>query len=180
MCTDRLKILEFEYLIYLLLSWYKELHPNENPILSFSRLKSLKLLFLVSAVNASEGNEGLLGIFDKFYAMQHGPVESDIYKAMTLDETIFFSYKNRITDYKGKDARIFDNIEFKTSKIIKESVDALKKINPKIVEYKPFDLVNITHKWNSWQVAFEMAQIFGKGSESMSIESIKKDTKYFF
>ena len=67
--TDlKLKILYFEYIIHLLLQWHKEIYSNVNPIASFTRLKSLKLLFLVSSVNATQDNNGLLDIFDKFYA----------------------------------------------------------------------------------------------------------------
>lgn len=73
------KIFCFEYMLFQLMEWYRDLRPSQNPLNSFTRLKSLKLLFFVATVEASESNEGLLSIFDNFYAMGNGPVESDVY-----------------------------------------------------------------------------------------------------
>ncbi|MBQ4419395.1 MAG: hypothetical protein II870_07130, partial [Synergistaceae bacterium] len=36
----------------------------------------------------------LLDIFDNFYAMQNGPVESDIYNAITSDQLTYYSFIN--------------------------------------------------------------------------------------
>lgn len=79
-----LKKQAFEYLLNGLLQWFSngELYKNSN---SFSRVKVLKLLFFVAVIKDADGND-LLDIFDKFYAMPHGPVESDIYNYMSRDE----------------------------------------------------------------------------------------------
>ncbi|MDC7142398.1 type II toxin-antitoxin system antitoxin SocA domain-containing protein [Bacteroides finegoldii] len=178
--TDlKLKILYFEYIIHLLLQWHKEIYSNVNPIASFTRLKSLKLLFLVSSVNATQDNNGLLDIFDKFYAMQHGPVESDVYNAMVTSQTHIFDFKERITALKSLDTNAFSQIPEEIKNKIEEAILSLKKRNKFIVTYKSFELVEITHKWESWQIALGIAQILGKGSELMSTESIKNDFKYF-
>ena len=177
--NENYKILCFEYIIYSLIKWHKELHPQQGHVELFTRLKSLKLLFLVSAVEASAENEGLLNIFDKFYAMQHGPVESDIYNAMVASCTNMYDFKERETSIKNVDIQIFERIPDELKKKIDHSIQTLKEKNKLIVTYKSFELVEITHKWESWRVAISIAKVFGKGSEFMSIESIKNDLKYF-
>lgn len=146
---------------------------------SFTRLKSLKLLFLVSAVNATKEENGLLDIFDRFYAMQHGPVESDIYNAMVTSETYMFDFGERITTIKNGDTHVFEQIPNEIKIKIETSIKTLKDKNALIVMYKSFDLVEITHKWESWRVALDIAQTLGKRSELMSVDSIKYDSKYF-
>ena len=179
MINVKQKILCFEYMIYSLLLWYKELSSDTNPISSFTRLKSLKLLFLVSAVDATQDNDGLLDIFDKFYAMQHGPVESDIYNAMVMSETSMFDFKERITIIKNPDDNIFAQIPAELRVRIDLSIKVLRDKNESIVLYNSFDLVEITHKWESWQIALDIAQILVKRSELMSVSSIRNDSKYF-
>ena len=176
---ERCKILCFEYIIYSLIKWHKELYPQQEHVELFTRLKSLKLLFLVSAVEASASSEGLLDIFDKFYAMQHGPVESDIYNAMVTSTTCMYDFKERETGIKNGDIQVFSQIPKELKEKIDHSILSLKEKNASIVWYKSFDLVEITHKWESWRVAISIAKIFGKGSELMSTESIKNDLKYF-
>lgn len=161
------------------MEWFKELSPGINSLNSFTRLKSLKLLFLVSAIKATNDDDGLLDIFDKFYAMQHGPVESDIYNAMVTSKTLMFNFEERITTVKNSNVHIFDQIPSTLKMKIKACIDALRKENDSIVLYKSFDLVDITHKWESWQVALKIAHILGKRSELMSVATIKKDLKYF-
>ena len=41
-----------------------------------------KLLFLISTVNATSTDKGLLNTFNNFYALPYGLVESDIYNSM--------------------------------------------------------------------------------------------------
>lgn len=40
-------------------------------------------------------------------------------------------------------------------------------------------LVDITHKWISWQSAYMMAQMLNKGSQLMDVSLIREDTKYY-
>lgn len=75
-----IKIKSFEYLIYLLCKWWIEENPEkpwvENDL---STLKVMKLLFLISSVNSNSENDGLLNVFDNWYAEPFGPNEKDIY-----------------------------------------------------------------------------------------------------
>ena len=177
------KILYFEYIVSLLVQWYEQECPvlKGKALSSFTRLKALKLLFLVTAVDASPKAEedGLLNIFDNFYAMQHGPVESDIYDAMVHHKTSVYEFEGTRTIKKEVDSDPFLGIDEQEKMMLEGSVESLKKKNPNLITYKPFDLVDVTHKWSSWQVAYKVAQFIGKGSERMSIESIKQDNKYF-
>ena len=178
-----MKTLYFEYIISLLIQWYEEECPGlkGSALSSFTRLKSLKLLFLISAIDATPKKEenGLLDIFDKFYAMQHGPVEGDVYDAMVKNTTQYYEFGGKNTTLKNIDTDFFAAINDDIKNRLEDAVLSLKKKNPKIVTYNPFALVDITHKWTSWQIAYKVAQLVGKGSEKMSSESIKDDNKYF-
>lgn len=175
------KLVSFEYLLYKFMDWYEEYYQikdetHQQFLHEFSRLKALKLLFLVSAIEDNNGCN-LLTLFDKFYAMQHGPVESDIYNAMVNDSFIYFRFKNRETtlkkypDYNLKDIDNKENLNY--------AVSLLKQANHKIISYSAIELVEITHKWISWKSAFMVAQMLGKGSQLMSSELIKGGNKFF-
>lgn len=173
------KILCFEYLVSLLIKWHQKQSNEERLYLrSFSKLKLLKLLFFVAAVDASNENDGLLDIFDNFYAMQHGPVESDVYDAITANET----NKYQFTDRSIKDAN--DQFDFSTlSTPIKNRIEkSLKNLinkNENIILLSAFDLVDLSHKWNCWKISIETAHILNIGSIKMNTEIIKKDRKIF-
>lgn len=172
-----IKIKCFEYFISKIISWHNEVTTSTD-ISSFTKLKTQKLLFLCSSINATSEDKGLLNIFDQFYAMQLGPVESDIYDAMVSNrfETISFEERSMkiIPEKKIDQSQIKEFIPK-----IDSAISNLKDRNKDIVTYRASDLVDITHKWNSWKCAIAIASILGKRSEKMLIENICKDTKYF-
>lgn len=175
------KIISFEYLLYKFMQWYEEFyHITDEAHLQFlhefSRLKALKLLFLVSAVESNNGNN-LLFLFDKFYAMRHGPVESEIYKAMVDDELKYFRFQNRQTSLKKNIDSELINLD--NRQCLDAAVLLLKEANPKIISYPAMDLVEVTHKWISWKSAYMVAQMHGKGSQFMPSELIKDGNKFF-
>lgn len=178
--TDReTKILCFEYIVSLLIEWHQKQTNNKRLYLrSFSKLKVLKLLFFVSAVDASVDSNGLLDIFDNFYAMQHGPVESDIYDAITSNETNKYQFSDRSI----KDINIqfdFSNLSTSIKNRVEESLKSLIKKNKNIILLSAFDLVDLSHKWNCWKISIETAHILNVGSIKMDPEIIKKDRKFF-
>ncbi|MCI6051267.1 type II toxin-antitoxin system antitoxin SocA domain-containing protein [Phocaeicola plebeius] len=178
---NKIKLLSFEYLLYHFMIWYEEdqkiSDTSHHKFLSeFSRLKALKLLFLVAAIQ-DDCQKDLLPIFDKFYAMQHGPVESDIYNAMVRDDFKYFRFQNRQTSFKEQVFSGFEEIENKRS--LDNAIYLLKKANPKIVSYPAMELVDITHKWISWKSAYMVAQMLGKGSQLMPTDLIKNDHQFF-
>lgn len=178
------KILCFEYLLYRMIDWYRELRPKEdyNSVIGdFSRLKSLKLLFFVSTVGLFKGegdnNNGLLDIFSRFYAMQHGPVESEIYDAMVHFRTKIFDFRDRVTILNVQDqqeiTQIFQaSIDLHLQERLNTAVELLREENEDLVTYTPFHLVDISHKWKVWRNTFDFALFIGKRSEIMDMGSI--------
>lgn len=173
------KVKCFEYILVRLIEWYYAMKPDDVDLLSFTRLKVLKLLFFVSAVKQKDTKDDLLDIFNNFYAMQHGPVESDIYNNIT-NGLMFFNFEGR--NIKRNDIEIkLELLQLRKEDIafLDNSINTLREINPNIVIYSASNLVNLSHKWESWQIAIAIADIFGKGSERMEINLIRNDKQYF-
>ena len=167
----------FEYFIDSLINWYKSLKDDEYYLASFTKLKLIKLLFFASAVNAKDGNYGLLHKFDKFVAMTFGPVESDVLNLINNSNT---------GKYKISDKALIvlqDNetneIDVGTKKLIDEAITSLKKINPDLILYNAFDLVDLSHRWSCWQITFKYAQDQNKGSLLIPNELIVQSDKYY-
>lgn len=175
------KFISFEYLLYRFMNWYEELnHINDEAhhqfLREFTRLKALKLLFLVSAIRDSNGNN-LLSLFNNFYAMQHGPVESDIYNAMVHNTFKYFKFQNRQTSFKQQKLSDLEHIE--NRECLDNAISSLRQANSKIVSCPAMDLVEITHKWISWKSAYMVAQMLGKGSQFMPTEMIENSNEFF-
>lgn len=142
-----------------------------------NKLKLLKLLFFASVLKVDE--QYLLDdIFDNFYAMPYGPVESDVYnnlsnianyiienKNLTLKDSADFAYQN-----KDKDP-LYSRID--------RCVNALYDKNKALFNMPTFDLVELTHKADSWRIVFAEAQRMGKYSLHMPNDIIKGTTVYF-
>lgn len=86
------KIEAFDYMLQLFEEW----RDNHETIKGkpFPKLTAMKLLFLAAAPK-KDGGDDLLDIFDNFYAVPYGPVESDVYNAMCEDKLPSFSVKYR-------------------------------------------------------------------------------------
>lgn len=177
-----IKLRSFEYLLYKFVGWYEAEKGISDPshaqfLTEFTRLKVLKLLFLVSAVN--EGHD-LLCIFNKFYAMRHGPVEGEIYDAMVNEKFSFIQFKDRTTSFiKPFELWNFDDLAEDKKSLLDSSIASLFNKNSSIILYPAKMLVDITHKWISWQSAYMMAQMLNKGSQLMDVSLIREDTKYY-
>ena len=79
-----------------MLHLFEEWRDNHETIKGkpFPKLTAMKLLFLAAAPK-KDGGDDLLDIFDNFYAMPYGPVESDVYNAIQEDKLPSFSVKYR-------------------------------------------------------------------------------------
>ncbi|MBF0576383.1 type II toxin-antitoxin system antitoxin SocA domain-containing protein [Dysgonomonas sp. GY617] len=174
------KIKSFEYLVGKFIHWYSEVapfygyKPNDYEW-AFSKLTILKLLFLVSAVEEDE--KDLLNTFNNFVALPHGPVESDIYNAMNNNKVINYNITENGLTVSNRNAST-DLSEEQTNRL-DLSINKLKEINKAIVTYKPFDLVDITHRWSCWKNDYNVALNFGLRAMSMTSESIRNSDKYF-
>jgi len=174
------KLQYFEYLVKKYIDWYKDISNGlEIHSAAFTRLKLQKLLFLSAAINAVENNIGLLSVFDDFYAMQYGPVESDIYNAMMNNEFTTLSFFERYMTVTGDMSNIVQGLDDSIVTMIDEAITQLKSQNNQLITFPAYKLVEITHKWKSWQNAIDIATALGNGSEKMSVKDICRDTKYF-
>lgn len=167
------KKLLFEYLVYLLEQWKLEKYPQYKE--AFTKLKLQKILFLVASVNAEEENHPLLDVFDNFYALPYGPVEIDIYNAMCNNDfkTITFEGNDCKQDLEEED---FTELDENLKRAMRDSVQAIKDKGSNYIVLDAFELVEITHKWTSWQIAMQMAELFASKRESMSTEDIINST----
>lgn len=179
------KIPYFDYFISQII--FKQFNDNKSNLdiiiklnidhCGLNKLKLLKLLFFVSVLKVDE-RYLLDDIFDNFYAMPYGPVESDVYNnipALTnyivgngnisLKENADFSYPNKAND------PLYSRID--------NCINALYDKNPSLFNMPTFDLVELTHKADSWRIVFAEAQRRGKYSLHMPKEIIKETTVYF-
>ncbi|WP_407484695.1 type II toxin-antitoxin system antitoxin SocA domain-containing protein [Elizabethkingia anophelis] len=173
------KKLAFEYFVYQLHVWYKEAcgDTKDNDL---SILKVLKLLFFVSAVGTDKNSQSSLidDVFDNFCAMPYGHVESDIYtiiKEKRLDNISIDTTKSRINSLDP----ILQNIDNGVKVKIDKSIDLLKEINFNLIKFSSFELVELSHRWYSWQKNYTKAKLSGSFSIPISIDEIKREIKIY-
>ena len=169
------KILAFEYWLAQMLIWGNELNPKVS-FSSFSRLKALKLLFFTAAVKDEHGQD-LLDIFNNFYALPYGPVESDIYNCITLDRLQYFTFKNFSLEKKQDYCDMTLNEDMKQR--INLAIKVLRTKNQKIISYNAEQLVTLSHIRTSWRNAIQIAHALGKDSYKMDISLIRTDVQNF-
>jgi len=170
------KIYAFDYMLSLFEQWNSEEAKEYANFGNNSKLSMLKLLFLTAAPKEG-GSKDLLDTFDNFFALPYGPVESDIYNAIqknelssyVLTERSITKKENIILPYKVEDYLP-----------VKDAVDVLKKINKRLILLNAFDLVEITHKWESWKQSINFAKLMDMSSYKMTVESIRNDRNKYF
>ena len=177
------KLIYFEYIIKGLINWYTELGEEESTN-NFSVLKSLKLLFFVSAATSELEKKSILleEVFDDFYAMPYGHVESSVYKQIRQrngELNVYVISNSCVKVKQDADFSIFDNLDEDIKREIDRSLDYLKSQNKLLVKFPPFDLVNLSHAWYSWQKYYKMAQRAGVLSNQIPAEVIKSEDKLF-
>lgn len=162
----------FEYIVYKLNDLKNEFQIHDDSI--FTKLRLQKLLFLVSTINATSDNKGLLDIFDNFYALPYGPVESDIYDSMNKNDFTNIKFNGNKCVLSNLNENTFTSLDYKYKDLVNNSIQKLKEkgVIKEYLEMPVFDLVNITHQWTVWQVAMSIAKMLNSGSESMSTDDI--------
>ena len=164
----------FEYLVFLLKQWKDELYPYLK--VTFSKLKLHKILFLVAAVKATSQNHPLLDVFNNFYALPYGPVELDIYDAMNSNAFKRIKFEGNNCKSDSLDDRYFDNLNNAQKQTMMEAIRTIREMGADYITKDPFELVDITHKWTSWQVAMQVAEMLGNKREFMSTDDIINST----
>ena len=173
------KFLAFEFVVKNFLQWKSELVRCPLEAVKLSKTQSLKLLFLVAAVPNADGRD-LLDVFNNFYAMQFGPVESDILNGFSENDFCFLERNESLLSAPSRDNDAFSPLnENGINARICESVRTLRSINPNLVRYPATMLVEVTHKWWCWKQTFHVAKLLDRGSMLMSVDSIRQSNKVF-
>ena len=178
MDKDTKKMAAFDHVIFELTKWSSGLTDFDYSDNDLSKLKITKLLFFVAASTASAGERGLLSIFDNFYALPYGHVESTIQDHITDSKNFVLNktklnLKTGIKEYKST----LNDIDLE--KKIEDAVSNLKKKNSKLIEYRAFDLVDLSHRWQSWITMFSLAKKHNKISMAIPTEMIMREPKIF-
>ena len=171
------KIEAFDYMLQLFEEWRDSHEELKNKPLS--KLTALKLLFLTAAPKEGGGKD-LLEIFNNFYAMPYGPVESDVYNAIQANKLP--SYVAEDKTVKRREGGVDNSLNYAGSEFenIRNAVKALRAKNDHLIELNAFELVAITHRWDSWNRAMDFAEFMGQLSAKMPIDSIRKDSNKRF
>lgn len=176
------KILAFEYTIKGLAQWYTEIKTSTLSVSldHLGKLKLFKLHFFVSAIstqNASPEND-LLNLFDEFYALPYGPVESSIYD--NLSKTQIYDIQNISVRMKtDENTSNFERLDGEIKSLIDRSISSLKKENIDLVTYDAFTLVDISHAWLIWRMMYAKATSKGKRSERIPVELIRGNRQIY-
>ncbi len=173
------KLKYFDYFLFKLLEHYSKENKNTNNN-DFSVLKSMKLLFFVTAIDTSNPLNLLDNVFDNFCAMPYGHVESDVYDQIKRSKGIL---NLNIIDSQKTEQKTFDisllNLELKYTDLIDKNINKLVQNYPNLIKLKAFQLVDLSHKWYSWIQAISDAQKEQSWSKLIDREMIKKEQKIF-
>lgn len=168
----------FEYFVVQLDKWKSEVSTKSN--LPFSKLQLQKLLFLISAHEATLQCHPMLDMFDRFYALKYGPVEMDIYNAMTGDTFEALNFGERFCEIHKEKTNFFDSIPAEQKEFVDNAINILKKKDSHYVLKDSFELVEITHGWTVWQIAMIMADMSNSKMERMSTTDICNSTQKIY
>ncbi|MGJ1518616.1 hypothetical protein ACR79N_26825 [Sphingobacterium siyangense] len=170
------KIVLFEYFLKKLVVWYCDYYRidvtqfNNHSNNDLSKLKVIKLHFFTCSTSRDA-----LEIFNDFHAMPYGHVESEIYNL--LDRLSFFTVTN--SSLLINDDRNFDLINSIDSQIIDNAILSLMDENSNLIALKPFQLVELSHKWFSWRYNFQQAKKSGLYSKRINNDLILQEEKYY-
>lgn len=177
----------FEYVLYQIAVWYKDVFNSQsdtqlNEGNDLTKLKVLKLHFFITAVNAHENR--LIEVFDNFYAMPYGHVESDIYNQIGTLKRFEISQwglkiKENYIDILSKSFEASpqdDDIK----QDVDNSIYKLRSINNDLIKYSATDLVELSHNYFSWNCIYASALEQNKYSERIPSEMIINENKYFY
>lgn len=168
----------FEYFLFKLIGWHCKNHGitlqefNEHSTNNYSKLKVIKLHFFTCSTT-----DEALDYYDNFYAMPYGHVESDVYTSLNeLENFRIDNFKLTITNLNQE----FSEVEDQKRQLIEESVENLKNFNINIIDLSPFTLVELSHKWFSWQYTFNEARKEHFYSKKISSQLIKEEAKIYW
>ena len=157
----------FSYVQLELLKWYSD--KNEIANNDLSKMKSIKLLFFVCACS---DDMCLFDIFDEFHAWKNGPVEETVYGLINGNKLNYIKIDTSHTEVLNSQT---PNIPQNSKKIVDSSIVKLKERNYDMVSMRVFDIVEISKRWISWQIAFNSEM----DNRKISIDNLRKDRQLF-
>lgn len=164
------KIAAFEYILNKLEEWHIEAFGSFSPN-NLSQLKVFKLHFFICAVSSKDKETSLLEVFNNFHALPFGPVESTVYNS-TKDLKYYRLTKRELIKKEPFQAEINPEI----AKKIDYSVNVLKQINFKLIQFSAFELVNLSHDFISWKRTYNFAQRLNRNSFKIPDNLIKLES----
>jgi uncharacterized phage-associated protein len=173
------KMTAFDHVVFRLTEWYTEEKDSWQISNDLSKLKLTKLLFFTAAITATPDDPGLLNIFDDFAALPYGHVESTVQDHMQ-NSTSFNITRDGLT-YRTEVER-YEPMSFADQDVaqrIDNAIMTLKAKNPKLITLNAFDLVDLSHRWQSWITIFALARQNGKLSMPIPKQMIMSEPKFF-
>ena len=164
------------FIFYELFHWRGRELKRPLDQVSFTRLELMKLLFFVSTIRVDDND--LLDCFSDFYAMPLGPVEIPSYNRL-INNDIHCCVSETINVHLVSNAESIRWTRDAVTNRIERSISQLELVNPKLILYPAYKLVEISHVWRCWKVANEIANVLGKTSIKMSVDSIRSSNHYF-
>lgn len=126
------------------------------------KLKILMLLFFTTAISVESDDKGLLSVFNNYYAMKYGPIESDIYKMLNNNDfNEYLNFQDGFFKLNKKALNLNPSIHYEK---INSAIDNLNKENSDIFYYSAMQLVELSHTWSSWKICFGFAKRNNKQS----------------
>ena len=117
--------------------------------------------------------------FNNYVATPYGHVESDVYeKIIKRKDYDRLKIDNKKTELFKPD-QISKNLDQNIAKKIDESINLLSKINPNLINFSSFELVDLSHSWYSWQKYYAEAQKENKKSCMIPTDFIKAEHKIY-
>lgn len=170
------KIQLFEYFLLKFTQWFCSYYNIEVSLFNshkennLSKLKVFKLHFFTCSKE-----ENLIQIFNSFHALPYGHVESDVYNLINqLKFCSINSSKLTITNETEFLSQQPNNFE-----LIDSAIKSLQEDNFELISVRPFDLVEISHKWFSWRYTFKEARDKKQFSGYINPELIIAEDKYY-
>jgi hypothetical protein len=110
--------------------------------------------------------------------MPYGHVESDIQSQM--EQSVFFNITKNGLSWKPEQGQYqVQDVSLATRTQIDQAIALLRLINENLVLTPAFDLVDLSHRWQSWRSVFSLAQQYGKYSMKIPNEMIMTEPKIF-
>lgn len=162
------------YILMKLKEWYQDINggTKENDL---SILKVLKLIFFVAGVKIDENTYLLDKELDQFAALPYGHVELEVYNYLENDCSRFISKKTLNFEQIPAALELTEDIKVMVDKCF----DILRKKNSKLINYTPFELVELSHKHISWIENFRIAQSRFRNRKDIEPNEIKKEVKFY-